>query len=61
VDIDLAAVLADDLDLVVSLFVADLSACNLTPVGIVEGDALSLLDAGSVACGSEESSPEPLA
>src|SRR5215203_3607220 len=46
-DIDLAAVLADNLDFVVALFVADLGACNAAPVSLVERDTLRLLDVGS--------------
>src|SRR5215210_2712146 len=47
VDVDLAAVVLGDLDLVVALFVADLGARNVASVGVVERDALGLLDAGS--------------
>src|SRR5215218_7087736 len=47
VDIDLATVVAGDLDLVVALFVADLGAGHTSSVGVVERDALGFLDAGS--------------
>jgi hypothetical protein len=47
VDIDLAAVVACDLDLVVALFIADLGACNVATVSVVERGALGLLDVGS--------------
>src|SRR5215210_923898 len=47
VDVDLAAVVPSDLDLVGALFVADLGARNVASVGLVERDALGLLDTGS--------------
>src|SRR5918997_1733213 len=47
VDIDLAAVLAGDFDLVGALFVADLGAGHAPSVGVIERDALGLLDVGS--------------
>src|SRR3712207_4313027 len=46
-DIDLAAVVAGDLDFVVALLVTDLGAGHAASVGVVERDALGLLDAGS--------------
>src|SRR5829696_8215835 len=47
VDVDLAAVILGDLDLVVALFVADLGARNVAAVSVIERDALRPLDAGS--------------
>src|SRR5215218_1022178 len=47
VDVDLAAVVLGDFDLIVALFVADLGARNPASVGVIEREALRLLDAGS--------------
>src|SRR5918998_2408421 len=47
VDVGLAAVSTCDLDLVVTFFVADLGACNVATVSVVERGALRLLDVGS--------------
>ena len=47
VDIDLAAIVLDDLDLVVALFVADLGAGHTASVGLLERNTLSLLEVGS--------------
>jgi hypothetical protein len=47
VDVGLAAVVACDLDLVVTIFVGDLGACNVVTVSVVERGALCLLDVGS--------------
>ena len=56
VDVDLAAVVADDLDLVVALFIVDLGACNAAPLVWSSAMLLAFSMLDPVGC-DEESSP----